>query len=47
MPFAQRLAARIVQLDVKLLVRTTARLAQVAERIEAFVASEADDNGAR
>jgi hypothetical protein len=40
MPFAQRLAAQIVQLDAKLLARATATIAQVAQRIEASMAAE-------
>jgi hypothetical protein len=40
MPFAQRLAARVVQLDAKLLARATATIAQVAQRIEGLMAAE-------
>jgi hypothetical protein len=40
MPFAQRLAAQVVELDAKLLARATATIAQVAQRIEGLVAAE-------
>jgi hypothetical protein len=42
MPFAQRLAARVVQLDAKLLARATATIAQVAQRIEGLMAAEVE-----
>ena len=40
MPFAQRLADQVVQLDAKLLARATATIAQVAQRIEGLMAAE-------
>ena len=40
MPFAQRLATQVVQLDAKLLARATATIAQVAQRIEGLMAAE-------
>jgi hypothetical protein len=40
MPFAQRLADQVVQLDAKLLARATATIAQVAQHIEGLMAAE-------
>jgi hypothetical protein len=40
MPFAQRLADQVVQLDAKLLARATATIGQVAQRIEGLMAAE-------
>jgi hypothetical protein len=40
MPFAQRLAAQVAELDAKLLARATGTITQVAQRIEGLMAAE-------